>query len=484
MPKRRIVKRTTGATDPVEQPAAVRWPWLLSDAGVMTTALVVAGVGVVALVVMLQIAGDAATAERAKLQIEALKYGLGFFAAAGAVAALLLAVRRQRLSEHTHELALKAQAHTETDAAERRVTDLYGKAVEQLGSADAAVRLGGLYALERVAQNNPGQRQTIVNVLCAYLRMPYTPPTDTDPPGTAQPAPTAPSTALPLGSSPPAPAGGRDPHQELQVRLTAQRILTTHLTLPNDIKPQQTGTLTPGPQQPFWPDIDLDLTGANLIDWDLPRGHVRTATFTGATFTGNARFGAATFTGHARFDRATFTGDTSFGTATFTGNARFDRATFTGRASFERAIFTHDARFDRVTFTGKAWFGAASFDGNAWFDSTTTFTSDTSFSAATFTGQAKFDTATFTGNARFDTATFTGRASFDRATFTGRASFEGATFTGNARFDSATFTHDATFSEAQVAAREGRADVWPTGWRFVSGRAGRRLVYESPTTQA
>jgi hypothetical protein len=44
------------------------------------------------------------------------------------------------------------------------------------GSDKAPVRLAGLYALERLAQNNEYQRQTIVNVVCAYLRMPYQPP--------------------------------------------------------------------------------------------------------------------------------------------------------------------------------------------------------------------------------------------------------------------------------------------------------------------
>ncbi|WP_031171361.1 hypothetical protein [Streptosporangium roseum] len=53
---------------------------------------------------------------------------------------------------------------------------MYTKAAEQLGHAGAAVRLAGLYALERLAQDNPGHRQTIVNVICAYLRMLYTPP--------------------------------------------------------------------------------------------------------------------------------------------------------------------------------------------------------------------------------------------------------------------------------------------------------------------
>lgn len=43
------------------------------------------------------------------------------------------------------------------------------------------MRLGGLHALERLAQDNPAQRQTIVDVICAYLRMPYTPPDDHTP---------------------------------------------------------------------------------------------------------------------------------------------------------------------------------------------------------------------------------------------------------------------------------------------------------------
>lgn len=41
---------------------------------------------------------------------------------------------------------------------------------------DAAVRMAGLYALERLAQSHPAHRQTVVNVIRAYLRMPFDPP--------------------------------------------------------------------------------------------------------------------------------------------------------------------------------------------------------------------------------------------------------------------------------------------------------------------
>ncbi|MBB5856491.1 hypothetical protein ACFQ05_26765 [Amycolatopsis umgeniensis] len=95
-------------------------------------------------------------------RVDAIKTGLGIGAGTTGVFALLLAVRRQW--------------HSETDAIEKNVTELYTKAADQLGSAEAPVRLAGLYALERLAHNNPGQRQSIVNVICAYLRMPFTPP--------------------------------------------------------------------------------------------------------------------------------------------------------------------------------------------------------------------------------------------------------------------------------------------------------------------
>src|SRR4051794_36749167 len=58
----------------------------------------------------------------------------------------------------------------------QQITETYAKAVEHLGHDEAPVRLGAMYSLERLAQDNHPRRQTVVDVLCAYLRMPYTPP--------------------------------------------------------------------------------------------------------------------------------------------------------------------------------------------------------------------------------------------------------------------------------------------------------------------
>ena len=50
------------------------------------------------------------------------------------------------------------------------MTDRYTKSIEQLGSDKLDVRLGGIYALERIARDSPGDRVTIGEVLTAFIR--------------------------------------------------------------------------------------------------------------------------------------------------------------------------------------------------------------------------------------------------------------------------------------------------------------------------
>lgn len=66
--------------------------------------------------------------------------------------------------------------------AEAQVTDRYYKAVEQLGKAgdeNMAIRIGGIYALERIARDSPRDHWTVMEVLCAYVRM-HAPAVDCD----------------------------------------------------------------------------------------------------------------------------------------------------------------------------------------------------------------------------------------------------------------------------------------------------------------
>ena len=68
--------------------------------------------------------------------------------------ALLLAFRRQRANELnsrlSHEHQLRLARDSQHDAAERRITELFGRAVDHLGSESAIIRLAGVYALERL----------------------------------------------------------------------------------------------------------------------------------------------------------------------------------------------------------------------------------------------------------------------------------------------------------------------------------------------
>ncbi|MEU4739219.1 hypothetical protein AB0G02_01990 [Actinosynnema sp. NPDC023658] len=134
-------------------------------------------------------------AELVNARFNALRTGSSIGMGGGGLFALYLAWRRQHATEiglvqkerdqadvaRAYELQREIAATTERDAAARRITDLYAKSVEQLGSDKTPVRHGGLYALERLEQDhpdNPALRQTVVNVLCAYLRAPFDLPGD------------------------------------------------------------------------------------------------------------------------------------------------------------------------------------------------------------------------------------------------------------------------------------------------------------------
>jgi hypothetical protein len=108
-----------------------------------------------------------------KLQNDArttLLQGLGaLLVLAGATGGVLATLRQVRASRD--QLKLNEQG---------QVTERYTTAVEQLGHEKAPVRLGALYSLAHLGQDNPEYRQTVVDVFCAYLRMPYTPPARND----------------------------------------------------------------------------------------------------------------------------------------------------------------------------------------------------------------------------------------------------------------------------------------------------------------
>ncbi|AUA17220.1 hypothetical protein CFP59_09413 [Streptomyces malaysiensis subsp. malaysiensis] len=247
----------------------------------------------------------------AKTLFDLVKLSFGVVAGAGALVALVVAYRRQRVDE--------VGAHRE---ATRLHTERFSQAVEQLGSDSPAVRLGGVHALAGLTDDAPdrGLRQTCIDVLCAYLQLPFTPDPGDDP------------------------AHQEEHHRYLafrKVRHTILRLIGDHYRPPR-------GTLRPAAGS--WQGCDLDLTGVT-IDGDMEFYH---ASFYGSVVS----FHSATFSdGRVSFEGTSFSGGTvSFVGATFSGSyVSFDRASLSGGTVL----------FGGATFSdGAVAFGDAAFSGS------------------------------------------------------------------------------------------------------------------------
>jgi hypothetical protein len=108
---------------------------------------------------LLQTARDAA---RGRL----LTLAAGLLAAGALIFTYLNFNLLRRNSEKTDQW----QRHTHDLTEQGQVTDRYTKAVEQLGSDKLSVRIGGIYALERVARDSAIDHPTVMEVLTAFIR--------------------------------------------------------------------------------------------------------------------------------------------------------------------------------------------------------------------------------------------------------------------------------------------------------------------------
>ena len=87
--------------------------------------------------------------------------GIGFFLLGIGVAPLGLYLASNRTE------SLKVQTETEK---EKAVTDAFAKSVELLGNQREAARQGGIYALGRLANDNPTLHPMIMDIVASYIR--------------------------------------------------------------------------------------------------------------------------------------------------------------------------------------------------------------------------------------------------------------------------------------------------------------------------
>lgn len=389
-------------------------PWW----GIWLGLTVVVLVGGIAIWVLVSVFGSGNAQD--KIRLEAIKLAGSIAVGTGGVAALLLAGRRQRASElgvlqkdREQLLQEHRDAVSRHDADERRVTELYTAAAEQLGSDKAPVRMAGLYALERLGKQTPDHRQTIVNLFCAYLRMPYTHP-DSAAESSRQRTPDdrfdgsqetslkqplvidlAPTLANAVGLT----SDATDTQQqELQVRLTAQRLLSKHLRPARDQYHRATNPA-------YWGALELDLSGAVLDTWDFENCSPGTADFTEASFFRSCSFKNTEFNGTATFDRAKLWGFVDFYDSDFYRDARFFGAEFYGGARYAEVQFHRAASFSEASFHEHADFPKVRFDRVARFSNVNFHAVD--FCAAHFDNTADFTYVTFHDDATFTGTTFT-----------------------------------------------------------------------------
>jgi pentapeptide repeat protein len=236
----------------------------------------------------------------ASSRVEALKTGGLAGGAVLALYALWINDRRRRTEEARQEVE---RIRVEQDR-ERAANERFAKAVELLGNAADQVRVGGLHALAGLARDRPHYTQTVIDVLCSYLRRPFTHPSYLARPGDPDQAEIAADDSWSVEQI-------ADADRERQVRLTAQRLIVD---------------LLPGTSEPEPARYDLDLTEAsvaylNLTDRVVGRLAARRARFLGITRLGGVRVhGPALFTG-----------------AAFLGRVELDSAAFDGGLSLQRA---------------------------------------------------------------------------------------------------------------------------------------------------
>jgi len=84
--------------------------------------------------------------------------------------AALIAVTFTYFSVKATENQLQIARQGQNTAQQGQITDRYNAAITNLGSPSIDIRLGGIYALQRLMQDSPRDQPTVIAVLCAFVR--------------------------------------------------------------------------------------------------------------------------------------------------------------------------------------------------------------------------------------------------------------------------------------------------------------------------
>ena len=326
--------------------------------------------------------------------------------------------------------------------AERR--ERYTKAVEQLGSKEAPVRLGGVYTLvglvdEWLLDENLDyaekvrEGQVIINNLCAYIRFPFTLASYYDELSEDKPS----SEGIYKDNQQKFYTDKAEFKSEADIRLSIIKEIHSRLQNPE--------INTPG----TWSDFEYDFSGSTFFyPVDLTNSYyTKPVNFSGSTYQDDADFESSTYQSRADFSDSIYRCWADFRSSTYQSQANFSDSTYQSAADFARSTYQDRANFTRSTYQSEAVFSDSTYQ--SWADfSDSTYQSAADFARSTYQDRANFTRSTYQSEAVFSDSTYQSWADFARSTYQSWADFARSTYQSEAVFSDSTYQSEADFSDS------------------------------------
>ena len=346
--------------------------------------------------------------------------------------------------------------------AERR--GRYAKAVEQLGSVSAPVRMGGAYTLvslvdewlkeENIEYNERiAEGQIIINNLCAYIRSPFALASHYD--ELTQDSPTAEGLY-------------KNREQEFYIdKATLKSEEDIRLNIIKEIRHRLQGpdANTPG----AWSDFEYDFSGSTFFypvdltnsyyakpvnfsgstyqDWvDFSNSIYQSrADFNDSTYRNWADFRSSIYQGRADFNSSTYQNVVYFSDSTYRGEVCFNKSTYQDFVYFDRSIYQNWADFYDSTYQDEASFTDSTYlDMVSFFDST--YQEVVSFSDSAYWNGGGFSNSIYQGEVDFSNSIYVGGIGFSNSAYRGKANFSGSIYQGQVGLSNSTYEDEAAFS--------------------------------------
>lgn len=364
---------------------------------------------------VLKLIGDSSALTTAILSITG-----GFIAVFG----LIKSHQKSELEREQLEVQKQKDARDHIRQLHESYNDRFDKAVAELNGSDVKASYAAVPKLAKLAdawldykdlsddkkelkklkKKAKKEAQTIINILCKYIRTMPGEYTEED--------------LKDIG------ALDTTDQDKLKSESEVRRLIFFEMSDRSSKISIKNGETSPG----VWSEFNFDFTGAPIF-YDLNEIYIEKPNFSDSTFYGKANFSGSTFIQDANFVGAKFTQNVNFCETKFIGNADFRSANFPGFAEFKNVKFREAVNFSGIVFAQSATFRGSRFYGVAnfiWtlFKNSPLSNQEVDFNSAKFFQGVSFYRAAFETNAIFENAKFLKNAKFSRVDFS-KATLEG-----------------------------------------------------------